>query len=225
MEPDRSNSLSQWVVDSRLGDPEALNQLAEYLLPFAFRFAHQKMQNLGPMEDYEDIAVSAVKSICVRFQQGQSEFLGEKQLGSLLRAFVVGKIRDRRKYYFAGKRDINKVSNEDSSNDNDSRAQWGLQDKAINDANSIWLDEQSVNLPAEEQDYLEQMLDGLGADVQGLFSELVKRLDEKPRKVLMLITGGAISNSELAEAMDCAPSSIERHRRSIRKKLEEIVNE
>jgi len=225
MDPDRSNSLHQWVIGSREGDSEALNQLAEYLLPMAFRFANQKMQNLGPMEDYEDIAVSAVKSICVRFQRGQSEFLGEKQLGSLLRSFVVGKIRDRRKYYFAEKRDIKKVSNENLSNDNDSNAAWSLQDQAINEAKSIWLDEQSISLPAEEQDYLEQMLDGLGADVQGLFSELVKRLDEKPRKVLMLITAGSSSTMEMAEAMDCAPSSIERHRRSIRNKLEEIVNE
>ena len=68
------------------------------------------------------------------------------------------------------------------------------------------------------------MLTGLGSDVHGLFSELVKRLDEKPRKVLMLITSESLSNMELSEALDCAPSSIERYRRAIRDKLEEIVN-
>lgn len=215
-----SGSLQQWIIDSRNGDESALNRLAEYLLPKAFGIASQKMQILSPMDDYEDIAISAVKSICVRFRKGQSEFLGEKELGGLLRQFVLGKIQNRRKYHFAEKRDIKLNAEEDRSD-----ASARIQHQAVEEAESVWLDEQSAVLPVDEQAYLEHMLDGLGADVQGLFSELVKRLDERPRKVLMLITEGSMSNMELAEALDCAPTSIERYRRSIRKKLEEIVNE
>ena len=96
---------------------------------------------------------------------------------------------------------------------------------AVEEANSVWLDEQSTLLRVPEQEYLKQMVDGLGADVQGLFSALVKRLDDHPRKVLMLITTRSMSNTELAEALDCAPVSIERYRKAIRRKLEEIVNE
>ena len=211
--------LEQWIFKSRDGDDSALNHLAEYLLPKAFDYAHRKMMHLSPMDDYEDVAISAVKSVCLRFRQGRNEFLGEMELDSLLRQFVIGKIRDRRKYHLRGKRDI-----ELNVFKNDSQIQAPQQYGARETPRSIWLDEHSSCLPLIEQAYLEEMLTELGADVQGLFSELVKRLDDNPRKVLMLITTRAMSNQELAEALDCAPSSIERYRQAIRRKLEDIVN-
>lgn len=217
---DNASSLQKWIIDARNGDEDALNRLAEYLVPKAFEFANRKMLSLSPVDDYEDVAISAVKSICLRFRHGQREFLGEKELVGLLRQFVTGKIRDRRKYHFAEKRDIKlNIGDGDSASGSTASA------NATEDANSIWLDEQSAHLPVAEQSYLAEMLEGLGADVQGLFSELVKRLDEKPRKVLMLITTGNPTNAELADTLDCAPVSIERYRKAIRRKLEEIVNE
>lgn len=215
--PGSSGFLHQIILNARAGDEIALNQIAEYLLPKAFEMARFRMQALSPMDDYEDVAISAVKSICLRFREGTCEFLGEIELGCLLQKFVIGKVRDRRKYHFAEKRDI-------KLNDDRSRSASSGQDHAGETADSIWLDEQSALLTVPEQAYLEQMLTGLGSDVQGLFSELVKRLDEKPRQVLMLITSKSLSNRELSEALDCAPSSIERYRRAIREKLEEIVN-
>ncbi len=213
-----SGSLQQIIVAARAGDETALNQIAEYLLPKAFEIARSRMQALSPMDDYEDIAISAVKSICLRFREGTCEFLGEIELGSLLHKFVIGKVRDRKKYHFAEKRDIKLNDDRELS-----RSVPSVQDHAGETADSIWLDEQSALLTVPEQEYLKQMLTGLGSDVHGLFSELVKRLDEKPRKVLMLITSVSMSNAELSEALDCAPSSIERYRRAIREKLEEIV--
>ena len=214
-----AGSLQQIIVEVRAGDETALNQIAEYLLPRAFEIARSRMQALSPMDDYEDVAISAVKSICLRFREGTCEFLGEIELGSLLQKFVIGKVRDQRKYHFAEKRDIK--LNDDGEY---SRSVPFVHEYAVENADSIWLDEQSALLTVPEQAYLEQMLEGLGVDVHGLFSELVKRLDEKPRKVLMLITSESLSNTELSEALDCAPSSIERYRRAIRDKLEEIVN-
>lgn len=219
LQPGNSGSLLQIMAGVRAGDETALNQIAEYLLPKAFEMARSRMQALSPMDDYEDIAISAVKSICLRFREGTCEFLGKIELGSLLQKFVIGKIRDQRKYHFAEKRDIK--LNDDRER---SRSAPFVQEHAVENADSIWLDDQSALLTVPEQAYLQQMLQGLGADVHGLFSELVKRLDEKPRKVLMLITSESLSNMELSEALDCAPSSIERYRRAIREKLEQIVN-
>ncbi|MDX1927619.1 MAG: ECF-type sigma factor [Pirellulaceae bacterium] len=215
---ERTTPLEQWTVRSRDGDESALNHLAEYLLPKAFDFANRKMMHLSPMDDYEDVAISAVKSVCLRFRQGRNEFLGEKELDGLLRQFVIGKIRDRRKYHLRDKRDVELNIFKD-----DSQIQVPQQFGPRETLRSIWLDEHSSCLPLIEQAYLEEMLTELGADVQGLFSELVKRLDDNPRKVLMLITTRAMSNQELAKALDCAPSSIERYRHAIRRKLEEIV--
>lgn len=219
---DDTSPLEQWIIDSRNGHEDALNRLAGYLLPKAFEFANRKVANLSPMDDYEDVAISAVKSICLRFRKGQLEFLGEKELGGLLRQFVTGKIRDRRKFHLQQKRNINR--NAESIADSGKHGS-AAQNHSVDEAKTIWLDEKSLQLPAVEQAYLEEMLDGLGADVQGLFTELVKRLNENPRKVLMLITTRTMSNRQLAEAMDCAPVSIERYRNAIRRKLEEIVNE
>ena len=214
-----ARSLQQIIVDARAGNETALNQIAEYLLPKAFEMARSRMQALSPMDDYEDVAISAVKSICLRFREGTCDFLGEIELSSLLQKFVIGKVRDQRKYHFAEKRDIKLNDDRELS-----RSVSSIQDHAGEKVDSIWLDEKSALLTVPEQAYLKQMLTGLGADVQGLFSELVKRLDEKPRQVLMLITSGSLSNMELSDALDCAPSSIERYRRAIREKLEEIVN-
>ena len=171
------------------------------------------------MDDHEDIAISAVKSICLRIQEGRGQFLGEKELDSLLRQFVIGKVRDRRKYHLRDKRDVKLNLPADGS------SAVGPRDHAAEALESIWLDEHSTVLPATDQAYLRDIVKGLGADVQGLFSELVKRLDDNPRRVLILITTRALSNQELAETMDCAPSSIERYRKAIRRKLQEIVNE
>ncbi len=55
-----------------------------------------------------------------------------------------------------------------------SRSTPSVQDYAVETADSIWLDEQSASLTVPEQVYLEQMLEELGANVHGLFSELVK---------------------------------------------------
>ena len=219
VQPGNSGFLQQIILDARTGDETSLNQIAEYLLPKAFEIARSRMQALSPMDDYEDVAISAVKSICLRFREGTCDFLGEIELGRLLRKFVIVKVLDQRKYHFAEKRDIKLNDNRELS-----RSVSAVQDHAGEAADSIWLDEQSALLTVPEQEYLVQMLTGLGSDVHGLFSELVKRLDEKPRKVLMLITSESLSNAELSEAMDCAPSSIERYRRAIRDKLEEIVN-
>lgn len=175
--------------------------------------------HLSPMDDYEDVAISAVKSVCLRFRQGRNEFLGEKELDGLLRQFVIGKIRDRRRYHLTGKRDIKL-----NVAQNDSQIHAPQQHGARETLRSIWLDEQSSCLSLSAQAYLEDMLAELGADVHGIYSELVKRLNDNPRKVLMLITTRAMSNQELAKALDCAPSSIERYRQAIRRKLEEIVN-
>ena len=116
-DPVRTNrrSLRVCIADSRDGDEAALNQLAEYLLPMAFEMARFRMQALSPMDDYEDIAISAVKSICMRIRQGQARFLGEKELGGLLRQFVIGKIRDRKKYHLAEKRQCNLNAQADHS--------------------------------------------------------------------------------------------------------------
>ncbi len=220
---DSTSQLEDWIIGSRKGDNTSLNRIAEYLLPKAFEYANRNMLNLSPMDDYEDVALSAVKSVCLRLREGRAEFLGEKELGGLLRQFVVRKIRDRQKYHFREKRNVNQTVGENSLDPNKNGS--ALQEHAAEDAKSVWLDDQSVNLSIQEQEYLKEMLDDLGTDVQGLFSELVKRLDENPRKVLMLITTGKMSNGQLADALDCAPTSIERYRQAIRRKLEEIVNE
>ncbi len=102
-QPGNSGSLQQIIVDARAGDETALNQIAEYLLPKAFDIARSRMQALSPMDDYEDVAISAVKSICLRFREGTCDFLGEIELGRLLQKFVIGKVRDQRKYHFAEK--------------------------------------------------------------------------------------------------------------------------
>ena len=93
---DKTPSLHQCIEAAREGDEDALNQLAGYLLPKAFEIARMKMQALSPMEDHEDIAVSAVRSICMRFRRGVYEFLGERELGGLLHQFVMTKVRNRR---------------------------------------------------------------------------------------------------------------------------------
>ena len=83
---DEKSPLEQWIAGARDGDESALNQLAEYLLPKAFDFANRKMINLSPVDDYEDIAISAVKSVCIRFRKGKASFL---EKGNLAVCFTI----------------------------------------------------------------------------------------------------------------------------------------
>jgi RNA polymerase sigma factor (sigma-70 family) len=220
------DQIANWIEAAKHGDDAALNQLAEYLLPKAFEFASWKMPQLSPTDDHEDVAISALNSLCKRFRSGKRDFQGLKELSSLLKHFVIGKIRDRHKYHYAEKRNINLNVDENArSTDGPSQIASPVQYNAIEQAQSVWLDDHSVNLRGDEKAYLDQMLVGLEGDVRGLLSELVKRLDEKPRQALMLLTSQELSNEELAKKMNCAMASVERYRRAIRRKLEEITSE
>ena len=184
------------------------------------------MPPLSPVDDFEDVALSAVKSLCHRFRVGEFEFRGEKELTGLLRKFVIGKIKTRQNYHYAEMRNVNRTLNEGHGPSNAGESEIGslVQIHARQDEQSVWLDEQSVNLASNEKKFLDEMLMGLEADVRGLFSELVKRLEERQRQVLMLITTRSMTNEELAKEMDCAPATIERYRKTIRKRLGEIVS-
>ena len=85
LHPPSPEQLSQWIQGARDGNDGEFNMLADYLLKKAFDFAQWKMPKLSPVDDYEDVALSAVKSICVRFQRGEHKFKGEKELSGLLK--------------------------------------------------------------------------------------------------------------------------------------------
>lgn len=100
------SQLVEWIEKSRDGDSSALNHLAKYLLPKALEFASRQMRSLSPVDDYEDIAISAVQSICASFREGRGEFLGVKRLDGLLQRYVIGTMQNRQRYHLADKRDV-----------------------------------------------------------------------------------------------------------------------
>ena len=91
-----------------------------------------------------------------------------------MKRFIVGKIRDRRKYHLAEKRDVKLTVGDQVAARNKSGIYSPVQENAVDEGGPVWLDEQSAILSVDELSYLERMLAELGKDVQGLFSELVK---------------------------------------------------
>ena len=85
-------NLQNLFEKAQSGDASAENEIAVYLLDRASVLLEKQMNfKASPMVDHDDIAVSAVHSMCGRIRDGKIEFRGDAEIGALLKNFVFGK--------------------------------------------------------------------------------------------------------------------------------------
>ena len=183
---------------------------------FFFRSAiegtKQKLNGALPAEDMEDIALSAVMSFCMRIREGSVRYQGDKQLFSLLRRVIDGKIRKLWQYHFAQKRDIRQVE--------------ALHGAPLETALQVPVEDQlsadSVHVTPDEQPAVDRILGDLQSELHGLFTELLSNLDEHPRRLLLVLLESDVSNEELAKRIGRSVASVDRYRQLIRHKIKSL---
>lgn len=215
-------SLASLFERARDGDKEAEDQIAQLFLPRALELSKKKLPIApSPMLDQEDLAISAIQSLCRSIRNGNIEFRGDRSLGGLLKDIVVKKSAQYWRSEFAQKRNRNGV-HRDSDLAGDSSLDFANLAKETPD--SVFINEQSVVLNTEESFGFNEVLQSLQKSLHGLFKELFQQLEEKPRKMVLLMLDSEYSNKQLAGLLDCSVASVERYRASIKRKISRIVD-
>ena len=217
-------SLQKLFEKAQSGDSSAENEIAVYLLRRAGVLLEKQMNfKASPMVDHDDIAVSAVHSMCGRIRDGKIEFRGEAEIGALLKNFVFGKASKYWRQDKTEKRQRDNIVGEHLLVD-DQGQQIQLAELAGATDDSVFLDTGSILLmDAKEQEELSRVLQFVAPELQSFIKYLTSKLDEKPRFVLLRLLESDITNRELAKEMDCAEVSIERYRKAIRREFEKYV--
>jgi DNA-directed RNA polymerase specialized sigma24 family protein len=218
---EHETSVSQCIESVQNGDSEAFERLANIFLPAAIQNARNATTGAPNQFESEEIANSALKSLCIGIRNGKISFQGDKQLFALLKQIVVRKVKRLWKYYLADKRGIRQKV--DPSNN--SGFELPLLDlcKATN-GNSVFVSDRSICLDANEQMIAEQVLSMLAPELKGLFTELVMSLDEHPRRALLLLLNEDLTDAELARKLGRAVSSAERYKKLIRDTLSDLAS-
>ncbi len=183
-------SLSQLVKLAATGSASAENCLAGFFFSKAIAATRKKLTGKLPVEDQEDVAISAVKSFCLGIRDGEIEYQGDKQLFALLHKIVDGKIRKLWQYHLAGKRDLRRVEVVDV-----------MVEAQAPDVDHVMTE--NIQVTPDEQPAVDRILGDLQFELRGLFAKILSELDEHPRR----LPGRSVA-------------SIERYRQLIRQKLE-----
>ena len=173
-----------------------------------------KLHGLLPIEDQEDLALSAVMAFCLGVRQGNIRYQGDRQLFALLHKVIQEKIFNLWRFRFAQKRDIRQVET--------------LKNLDVDAAFSSPIKDQTflenLHVTPDEQPAVDRILTSLQAELHGLFSELIAKLDEHPRKLLLAMLETDATNDELAKKIDRSVASVARYRLVIRRKIKELNN-
>ena len=219
------SNLAVLFERAQAGDETAQNDIANYFFPQAAEQAKHVVCR-GPVADEDDIALTAIKSLCFAINDGRVEYRGERELGALLKSIVGRKARKYWRLENAKKRGEGKTIGENElagrSEDENGLSLAGV---AQYECNSIFIDENAVALTPEEIELSEKIQANLQADLVGLFRELLSRLAPKPRQALLYLLDKPYTNAELAREMNHAVASVERFRAAIKRKLTAICNE
>ena len=204
-----ARSLSGLVELASNGSQSAENYLARFFLSNAMIATKGKLIGKLPHEDQEDIANSAVKSLCIGIRNGEIRYQGDEQLYSLLHKIIDGKIRKLWQYHLSKKRDIRRALPLENAHN-----------PKVTDGELT--PPESFHVTPEEQLAVDRVLKDLQAELRGLFMSLLSELDEHPRSLLLMLLERNATNIELSKALGRSVASIERYRQLIRSKLESL---
>jgi len=217
------NDLTSLFKNAQNGDRGAENRIADFFLPRALEIARKKFPvTPSPMIDHEDLAFSALRSLCMGIRRGSVEFRGDKELGGLLKDIVYKKSAKYWRSELTEKRNRQNITGEGELGSNgDSRII--LAELAISSSDSVFLSDSAVELKPDEIEKFGEVLLHLELGIQGLFKELFSQLQEKPRRMLLLMLEKNLDNKQMAKELNCAVASVERYRASIKRKIGRIT--
>jgi RNA polymerase sigma factor (sigma-70 family) len=107
-----ADSVTMWIAGLKRGDAEAAQRLWERYCLQLLQLARKKMQTMsGRVDDEEDLALSAFKSLCLRAaDSGFSKLDDRDDLWQLLLVLTERKASNLRKHEQRQKRDVRRLS-------------------------------------------------------------------------------------------------------------------
>ena len=208
-------SLKQLFDAAVAGDKNAESELADYFFDHAIRLAKLNLPTApDAIADHEDLAVSAMKSLCGGIRRGHFEFRGDAQLHSLLKLIVSRKTKRLLRKHYQGKEILTEA---DLGSDGIPFQNIGLTPEFIG-----ILEDSSVKLAKDEMPVVERILSVLPSELHGFLKQLLNELDDQPRKALLLLMEHNLSNKELGKRLGRSKATVERYRMLIREKIKEI---
>lgn len=209
------DSFKGLVERVRQGDEQATTDLANHFSDIAMGFARLCLPSSPTSAvDHNDIANSALKSFFVRLQDGRIEYFGDRQLVAILRKIVKAKTCRLFEKHLTAKRDSSRLSQERSIDT--------LEDDSFSTPGPWVEDDWFRGIDAQEQLIVKRILESLQQELHGLFKSLYAALDEFPRKVLHLMLEADLSNEQMAKHLGRSLASMERYRKLIREKIQEL---
>ena len=201
------------------GDLDAEWKLVEFFLPHALGLARHRIRGLSPaVSEAEDLANSAVKSLCLRIRDGRVIFEHDEQLKGLLRTMVRNKANKLWRYSTAEKRNLQgNVNLDDGQMSDQILSQQGI------DPATIYFDDR-LKLDSVDASTIANIVSSLQSELHDLFKALFDSLDEYPRQVLVLLMETNFSNEELASKIGRSLNSVERYRHTIRDAIKSLAN-
>jgi RNA polymerase sigma factor (sigma-70 family) len=220
-----NSQLRDLFNSAQQGNEAAQEQIAAYFFPQAVSMARRKLPVApSPMADHEDLANSAMRSLCMAIRHGRVEYQGDRQLGAALKKIIYRKASKYWRGENSQKRNRNLVIDENGLGHGSDKA-VDLAQLAVYDPGSMILNDDSIALTQHDQGPVDAVLADMESELHGLFKKLMANLDEKPRKVLLKLIEGDYSNKQLSREIGCAVASIERYRAAIRRQLERLDDE
>ena len=186
----QKDHVAQWIERVRGGDESAADLLWQHCFVRVVAFARRRMSGGPPsLADEEDIALSAMKSLCVGLRAGRFESLdGDDGLWRLLLVIASRKISDQVNYNTRQKRNVNRL---ESSNNVAAEAH----------VRSLLCQQPTPDAEAEITEQLHTLLQTL-------------ERDDLKQVALMKMDG--YTNEEIARKLKRGVSTIERKLRAIR---------
>lgn len=189
-----TGSITAWLNQLQQGDQQAVQRLWEEYFQKMVRLARRKLQPLPQqLADEESLAASAFNSFCLAADKKRFPKLHDRDdLWQVLVMLVRNKAADRKEYHTRDKRNylrIQKPGGDDSS-----------------DANLFY---QMIQSGEPDPQFAAEVAEECGI-------LLAKLPDEELRQIALWKMEG-YTNEEIAKKIGCAPATVERRLKNIRK--------
>jgi len=190
-------SVTRWIRDLKVGDPDAAEKIWARYFDVLVRLARKRLHGAqARIGDEEDVALSALKSLCLGARRGKFPLLSDRDsLWRLLVVLTARKAFDQKQHERRQKRGGGQVRSEDS----DGPAARGLADQLV--LEQIIGREPSPEFVASMADECRHLFDMLDDD--GLRSICLWKME-------------GYTNDEIAEKLRCTTRTVERKLGSIR---------
>jgi len=207
----KQTPLSKLIGKVQEGNSDAVDELASHFFDQALVIARQTLPKPPtPVVDHEDLALSALRSFCLRIRDGRIEYQGDKQLVALLKTIVGTKTKRLFEYHFAEKRDPRRKQSLTEADCNASATPPELHEQ---------FDMQQFPVDPDDRSAVSRILESLQHELRDLFVALTNVLDEHPRRALFLMLEQDFDNREMARQLGRSVASVERYRQLIREKI------